>query len=94
MRIVSTASVAIRMKYEKVERGGSDLPIQKRSIASDRVGQSRVLVALPSNITRPIREGEIMRLYHFLDYWAREQPDAEFAVQERQRLGSVASLSL
>ncbi len=27
-----------------------------------------------------------MRLYHFLDYWAREQPDAEFAVQEDQRL--------
>ena len=27
-----------------------------------------------------------MRIYHFLDYWAREQPDAEFAVQESQRL--------
>ena len=27
-----------------------------------------------------------MRIYHFLDYWAREQPNAEFAVQEDQRL--------
>ena len=27
-----------------------------------------------------------MRIYHFLDYWAREQPDAEFAIQESQRL--------
>ena len=27
-----------------------------------------------------------MRIHHFLDYWAREQPDAEFAVQESQRL--------
>ncbi len=27
-----------------------------------------------------------MRIHHFLDYWAREQPDAEFAVQEDQRL--------
>ncbi|MCH8311336.1 MAG: AMP-binding protein [Chloroflexi bacterium] len=27
-----------------------------------------------------------MRIYHFLDYWAREQPDAEFAVQGSQSL--------
>ncbi|MCH8226758.1 MAG: AMP-binding protein, partial [Chloroflexi bacterium] len=27
-----------------------------------------------------------MRIYHFLDYWAREQPDAEFAIQEGQGL--------
>ena len=27
-----------------------------------------------------------MRIYHFLDFWAREQPDAEFAVQESQSL--------
>ena len=27
-----------------------------------------------------------MRIYHFLDCWAREQPDAEFAVQESERL--------
>ena len=27
-----------------------------------------------------------MRIHHFLDYWAREQSDAEFAVQESQRL--------
>ena len=27
-----------------------------------------------------------MRIHHFLDYWAREQPDAEFAVQGSQSL--------
>lgn len=27
-----------------------------------------------------------MRIHHLLDYWAREQPDAEFAVQGDQRL--------
>ena len=27
-----------------------------------------------------------MRIYHFLDYWAREQPEAEFAIQESQSL--------
>ena len=27
-----------------------------------------------------------MRIYHFLDYWAREQPDAELAIQEGQSL--------
>ena len=27
-----------------------------------------------------------MRIYHFLDYWAREQPDAEFAIQEGKSL--------
>jgi hypothetical protein len=26
-----------------------------------------------------------MLLHSFLDYWAREQPDAEFAVQDGQR---------
>ena len=32
-------------------------------------------------------------VHHFLDYWAREQPDAEFAVQGNQRLtyGEAAS---
>ena len=27
-----------------------------------------------------------MRIYHFLDFWARERPDSEFAIQESQIL--------
>ena len=27
-----------------------------------------------------------MRIYHFLDFWARERPDSEFAIQEIQIL--------